>query len=82
VYERYLALARDAYVSGDRIGAENFYQHAEHYFRVLNDSTDPQANGQGQPTHPRDHVHDASSQVRREAPNADSDKATEEQPLG
>ena len=34
-YERYLALARDAMVSGDRIEAENFYQHAEHYFRVM-----------------------------------------------
>lgn len=34
-YERYLALARDATLSGDRIEAENFYQHAEHYFRVM-----------------------------------------------
>ena len=36
VYERYLALAREAQSSGDRIAAENFYQHAEHYFRVMN----------------------------------------------
>jgi len=35
VYERYLALAREAQSSGDRIAAENFYQHAEHYFRVM-----------------------------------------------
>ena len=35
VYERYLALAREAQTSGDRIAAENFYQHAEHYFRVM-----------------------------------------------
>jgi uncharacterized protein DUF4167 len=34
-YERYLALARDATLSGDRIEAENFYQHAEHYFPVM-----------------------------------------------
>jgi hypothetical protein len=34
-YERYLALARDAMVSGDIVEAENFYQHAEHYFRVM-----------------------------------------------
>jgi len=33
-YERYLALARDATSHGDTIEAENFYQHAEHYFRV------------------------------------------------
>lgn len=35
VYEKYLALARDAQSAGDRIGAENFFQHAEHYFRIL-----------------------------------------------
>jgi len=36
VMEKYLALARDSSASGDRIAAENFYQHAEHYFRILN----------------------------------------------
>lgn len=36
IYEKYLALARDASSSGDRIQAENYYQHAEHYFRIVN----------------------------------------------
>jgi len=36
IFERYLALAREATANGDRIAAENFYQHAEHYFRVNN----------------------------------------------
>ena len=35
VYERYMQLARDAAASGDRVLAENYTQHAEHYFRVL-----------------------------------------------
>lgn len=35
VYERYMQLARDAGASGDRVLAENYTQHAEHYFRVL-----------------------------------------------
>jgi len=35
-YERYLALAREATLNGDVIEAENCYQHAEHYFRVMN----------------------------------------------
>jgi hypothetical protein len=34
--ERYLTLARDASAQGDRVTAENCYQHAEHYFRLLN----------------------------------------------
>jgi hypothetical protein len=38
-YERYLALAREATSNGDTIEAENFYQHAEHYFRVMKDRT-------------------------------------------
>jgi len=35
VYERYQQLARDASSAGDRVLAENYLQHAEHYFRVL-----------------------------------------------
>lgn len=34
-YERYLMLARDTALTGDRIGAENYYQHAEHYLRAM-----------------------------------------------
>jgi hypothetical protein len=34
-YERYQQLARDAFASGDRVLAESYLQHAEHYFRVL-----------------------------------------------
>jgi hypothetical protein len=30
-----MTLARDAASRGDTIEAENLYQHAEHYFRVL-----------------------------------------------
>ena len=33
-YERYLALAQEEARSGNVVGAENYYQHAEHYFRV------------------------------------------------
>src|SRR5580704_15955198 len=35
VFEKYQQLARDALTSGDRVLAENYQQHAEHYFRVL-----------------------------------------------
>ncbi len=42
VYEKYVNLARDANSSGDRIAAESYQQYAEHYFRILNDTTDPQ----------------------------------------
>ncbi len=34
-YERYISLARAAASTGDAIEAENLYQHAEHYFRLM-----------------------------------------------
>jgi hypothetical protein len=34
-YERYLALAQVEVRAGNVIGAENYYQHAEHYFRSM-----------------------------------------------
>jgi hypothetical protein len=33
--DRYLALAQAAASAGDAIAAENYYQHAEHYFRLM-----------------------------------------------
>lgn len=35
IIEKYLQLHRDAQLSGDRVNAENFAQHAEHYTRIL-----------------------------------------------
>ncbi len=35
IMERYLALAREASSTGDRIAAEGYFQHAEHYFRQM-----------------------------------------------
>jgi hypothetical protein len=37
-YERYLALAQAEVQAGDRVAAENYYQHAEHYFRSMSSS--------------------------------------------
>ena len=36
VMGKYEILARDASSAGDRVAAENFMQHAEHYLRVSN----------------------------------------------
>jgi hypothetical protein len=35
IAEKYMQLARDAQTSGDPVSAENYYQHAEHYFRLI-----------------------------------------------
>ena len=54
VFERYVALAREAAASGDRIAAENFYQHAEHYFRIMNANSDANQHGVPRPMTPAD----------------------------
>ena len=42
-----MGLARDASSQGDRIAAENYYQHAEHYFRVINNQNQNNASRNG-----------------------------------
>jgi len=55
VFERYVAMAREAASSGDRIAAENLYQHAEHYFRMMNAQGEGGPNqGQQRPMTPAD----------------------------
>jgi hypothetical protein len=54
VFERYVALAREAQTSGDRVAAENLYQHAEHYFRIMNAQGEGQGNAPPRPMTPAD----------------------------
>jgi hypothetical protein len=50
VHEKYLQLARDASSSGDRIMAESYLQHAEHYYRIIAAAQEQQQqNGGGDP---------------------------------
>jgi hypothetical protein len=35
VFDKYQAMARDAHSMGDRVKAENYLQHAEHYYRII-----------------------------------------------
>jgi hypothetical protein len=54
IFERYIALAREASSSGDRVAAENLYQHAEHYFRVMNAANEGQQQRGVRPNTPAD----------------------------
>ncbi len=47
VYDKYLAMARDALSSGDRVTAETYSQYADHYYRVIQSSREE--GGQQQP---------------------------------
>jgi hypothetical protein len=52
VAEKYIQLARDATASGDPVAAENYYQHAEHYFRLI--AVAQEQFRQNQPFQPRE----------------------------
>src|SRR5262244_663397 len=49
VAEKYVQLARDARSSGDPVAAENYYQHAEHYFRLIAAAQEQLRQNQPQP---------------------------------
>ncbi|WP_088520025.1 DUF4167 domain-containing protein [Rhodoblastus acidophilus] len=46
ITEKYLQLARDAQASGDTVVAENYLQHAEHYYRIIASAQAAQAQAQ------------------------------------
>ncbi|WP_426957185.1 DUF4167 domain-containing protein [Muricoccus radiodurans] len=52
LFEKYLQLGRDATSSGDRVMAEGYFQHAEHYFRILGAMNQAQQ-GQGGGNYPQ-----------------------------
>jgi hypothetical protein len=55
IIEKYQFLARDAQLSNDRVAAENFMQHAEHYTRMLAEAQRELAAEQDQ-RRPQDYV--------------------------
>jgi hypothetical protein len=46
VAEQYLQLARDAHTGNDPVAAENYLQHAEHYFRLVRSAEEAQVRAQ------------------------------------
>lgn len=57
ITEKYLTLARDAQAGGDRVLAESYLQHAEHYQRLLNELTEEQNRYQQQQQQNNHHHH-------------------------
>ena len=62
IIEKYLALARDAQLSGDRVAEQSFLQHAEHYTRMLGEAQREQAERQAVDHH-HANAHDAAAQM-------------------
>lgn len=73
--EKYLAQARDALASGDRVLAENYYQHADHCYRMLMEE-----NANRPPQRPQ-HNQQAHSQDSEEGSSATEEGASSEEDL-
>jgi hypothetical protein len=69
LFEKYLQLGRDATSSGDRVMGEGYFQHAEHYFRIVSAINQAAAQHQQQVPHQNGHQRRA---------NGDESPATEE----
>lgn len=73
VHEKYMALAKDAFSVGDRILAENYLQHAEHYQRIISgwmeaDAPAIPADGTAESSSAEAYASDAPQPVHRSAP--------------
>src|SRR5262249_39102313 len=81
IADKYVQLARDAQASGDPVAAENYFQHAEHYFRLIAAAQEQfrQTNPYYRPEQePRDDFGDEAEDDAGEQPAA----AAAEQPFG
>jgi hypothetical protein len=84
IIEKYNQLHRDAVLSGDRVDAENFAQHAEHYTRLLAEAqreVDAKREEQEEQNRQRQAERDRERQDRLKAQEAaGNDPASAEQP--
>jgi len=71
IAEKYVQLARDAHASGDSVNSENYYQHAEHYFRIISAA---QAQSQARQEE-RDRVQAERNEAAAENKKADQEAA-------
>ena len=84
LFEKYLQLGRDATSGGDRVMAEGYFQHAEHYFRIINAINQAQQQGQGAgqaPAHGQANGHsNQTPQLQHNGPRRDEPEDGDEQP--
>jgi len=78
--DKYKSLARDAMQAGDRVLAENYFQHADHYQRLLNERMGPMQDAESEPESADDEEASRPSRRRsrsqRARDSAEPDQAT------
>lgn len=80
LFEKYLQLGRDATGAGDRVMAESYFQHAEHYFRILNAISQAQQQQQQQQQRQQQQQHHMQNPRHQNGSDAAGPDGTGEQP--
>ncbi len=90
IFEKYQALARDAQTSGDRIGAESYFQYAEHYHRLIvaaqaqqeqhRQENQPRHNGNGRDDQDNDGDDNGAERSARGNPAVDRSNGSADEP--
>jgi hypothetical protein len=82
IAEKYLQLARDAQASGDPVAAENYFQHAEHYFRLIAAAQEQFRQGNPQFYRPETEIRNEGDDEGDEMPHQPSMLGGTEVPFG
>ncbi len=78
IVEKYASLAEDATLSGDRVAAENYQQHSEHYSRMLTAALKEQAEKQAE--HQKQQLAQNQARQQREADAKPREVVADDQP--
>ncbi len=81
LFEKYLQLGRDATSSGDRVMAEGYFQHAEHYFRILNAIAQAAQQSQANQQQPHHHQRRHHGEGEQDDRQGEAQAASQEQSL-
>ena len=72
VHEKYLNLAREASTNGEAVLAESYFQHAEHYYRILSAFTDEANSEQNKNRATQSSSNENNNHEQQEAPTTQS----------
>lgn len=82
--DKYLMLARESLTIGDRVAAEGYYQHAEHYLRLMNEVKAKKAASEQIPTlniPPKEEIRETTVDIAPQSVIASEEPVTQNFPL-
>tara|TARA_Y100000589_G_scaffold204081_1_gene192524 strand:- start:466 stop:1155 length:690 start_codon:yes stop_codon:yes gene_type:complete len=81
VHEKYMNLAREASTNGEAVLAESYFQHAEHYYRILSAFTDEANSEQNKNRTTQSNSNENNNHDQQEAPTTQAVPKNEKEKL-